>query len=328
MYRGGLARLPDDWLLMETLGDCLRRQSRIDEATEYYDRALGIQPKNSELRLKRLLSLPTIVNSREHIQQVRDKLRIELDQMLEDPPEAVASLQGFAASTFNLPYHGLNDVEFQRDIARLRLLMDPSLEFTADHCRDTAYKRPSGRRLRIGFISRMFYGHTIAKLTAGLMKQLDGSKFAKTVFTFRRLDDPWRYLIKKNADEFVELPGKLTLARAQIAAKELDVLFYPDIGMDMTTYHLAFARLAPVQCVSWGHPVTTGIPAVDYFISSESLEPADADGHYTEKLVRLKHLPTYYYNPEVSSEGVSRAAEVERGRQHLSLSPKLVQNSP
>ncbi len=41
----------------------------------------------------------------------------------------------------------------------------------------------------------------------------------------------------------------------------LDILFYPDLGMTPLTYFLAFARLAPVQCVSWGHPVTTGIPA-------------------------------------------------------------------
>ena len=45
---------------------------------------------------------------------------------------------------------------------------------------------------------------------------------------------------------------------------------YTDIGMDPVTYSLAFSRLAPVQCVTWGHPVTTGIETIDYFLSSES----------------------------------------------------------
>jgi protein O-GlcNAc transferase len=67
--------------------------------------------------------------------------------------------------------------------------------------------------------------------------------------------------------------------------------------MDPTTYTLAFSRLAPVQCVTWGHPVTTGIPTVDYFLSSELIEPEWAEEHYTEKLVRLKTLPFYYYRP-------------------------------
>ena len=65
------------------------------------------------------------------------------------------------------------------------------------------------------------------------------------------------------------------------------------------SYALAFSRLAPVQCVTWGHPVTTGIPTLDYFISSDLLEADGAEDHYTERLVRLKTLPIYYYRPEV-----------------------------
>ena len=46
-----------------------------------------------------------------------------------------------------------------------------------------------------------------------------------------------------------------------------------------------------------GHPVTTGVDTMDYFISSEDLETADSEQHYTEKLVRLKIPPIYYYRP-------------------------------
>src|SRR3546814_8369575 len=67
----------------------------------------------------------------------------------------------------------------------------------------------------------------------------------------------------------------------------LDLLLYTDIGMNAFSYFLAFARLAPVQCVTWGHPDTTGIPALDYFISNDLAEPEDAESHYSERLVRL-----------------------------------------
>ena len=97
--------------------------------------------------------------------------------------------------------------------------------------------------------------------------------------------------IGQSAERAERLSGALDVARRQIAAAELDIVFYPDIGMEALTYFLAFARLAPVQCVTWGHPVTTGIPALDYFVSSELLEPDGAEAHYAERLVRLPRLP-------------------------------------
>jgi predicted O-linked N-acetylglucosamine transferase (SPINDLY family) len=57
--------------------------------------------------------------------------------------------------------------------------------------------------------------------------------------------------------------------------------------MDPVTGALAAMRLAPLQITSWGHPVTSGLPTIDWFLSAELLEAPDADGHYREKLVRL-----------------------------------------
>jgi predicted O-linked N-acetylglucosamine transferase (SPINDLY family) len=48
--------------------------------------------------------------------------------------------------------------------------------------------------------------------------------------------------------------------------------------------------LAPVQIVSWGHPDTSGLPTLDYYVSAECFEPADAQSEYCEQLVRLPHL--------------------------------------
>ena len=102
------------------------------------------------------------------------------------------------------------------------------------------------------------------------------------------------------------LPKELKKARQEIASHSLDVLFYLDIGMDQLTYFLAFSRLAPVQCVTWGHPVTTGIPNVDYFISSEKAELPDAQNNYSEELVLPGNLTTYYYRPQLPDEPKSR----------------------
>jgi predicted O-linked N-acetylglucosamine transferase (SPINDLY family) len=63
------------------------------------------------------------------------------------------------------------------------------------------------------------------------------------------------------------------------------------------TYFLAFARLAPVQAVTWGHPVTTGIANIDYFVSSAPAEPAGAVRHYGERLIELPVMSNSYARP-------------------------------
>lgn len=65
--------------------------------------------------------------------------------------------------------------------------------------------------------------------------------------------------------------------------------------MDFFTYLLAFSRLAPIQCVTWGHPMTTAIKNIDYFFSSVALEPENPKNNYIETLICLENLSPYYY---------------------------------
>jgi glycosyltransferase involved in cell wall biosynthesis len=69
--------------------------------------------------------------------------------------------------------------------------------------------------------------------------------------------------------EFVRLEKSVLSNRHVVRSRSIDVLVYLDIGMDPANLLWAAARLAPVQAVAWGHPSTTGLPHVDYFISSE-----------------------------------------------------------
>ena len=85
------------------------------------------------------------------------------------------------------------------------------------------------------------------------------------------------------------------------------VLIFPEIGMDKVSAQLAAQRLAAVQCCSWGHPVTSGFPTIDYFISSDLMEPAGATAHYSEQLIRLPNLSIYYEPGDVPPISVDRA---------------------
>ncbi len=83
-------------------------------------------------------------------------------------------------------------------------------------------------------------------------------------------------------------------------------LIYPGLLMDTHSLQLAAQRLAPVQMTSWGHPETSGLPTLDYFLSSDLMEAPDAQEHYTETLVRLPNLSIYYEPVNTPPEPVTR----------------------
>ena len=56
-------------------------------------------------------------------------------------------------------------------------------------------------------------------------------------------------------------------------------------------------RLAPVQAVGWGHPVTTGSPVMDYYVTGDWMETPESQPFYSEQLVRLPRTGLCYDPP-------------------------------
>src|SRR6185436_7512242 len=88
----------------------------------------------------------------------------------------------------------------------------------------------------------------------------------------------------------------------QIIADDLDVLVYPEVGMHQDIVALSALRLAPVQCMAWGHPTTSGSTQMDWYLSCEAMEGADAQSHYVERLASLPGLGTRYERPALQGE--------------------------
>src|SRR5207237_6369697 len=132
------------------------------------------------------------------------------------------------------------------------------------------------------------------KLTPGFIEHLDRERFEVVVIDAGAPPGPTGAAIAAAADRAVRIPRRLGPARQHVADLALDLLFFPDIGMDAITSFLAFARMAPVQLTTWGHPMTTGLPSIDWFVSADGLETEGADRFYSERLARLTRLPTCY----------------------------------
>jgi len=295
----------------------------IDKAARYSDLAYSLMPSD-DIKIARALCIAAIQPS---VEAIRDSRRA-YEQGLDAATSAHLKVANIAAAhgmgAFFLAYHGENDCRLQAKAARLLLEAAPDLSMTSPHC--AAPERRRGR-IRIGFISAFLFDHSIGKTTRGLISELDREIFE--VFLLRitpSKSDEVTELMRRAADHAVELDADHAVARDQISALELDILFYQDIGMELTSYLLALSRLAPVQCVSFGHPNTTGIPNMDYFISSDLYEPGDAASHYTEKLFLLEDLATlaYYHRPDPPRDVPDREVFGLHESDHVYLCPQTL----
>jgi predicted O-linked N-acetylglucosamine transferase (SPINDLY family) len=264
------------------------------EAQKLCGDLLEIDPKAMGVRVRKALIIPAIMESNEGITRTREELHAALDDLknysgtIEDPLGQVGS------TNFYLAYHGYNDRELQKKTADIFRQFTPILTYEAPHI---GRRRREGK-IRLGICSRHLSFHTIGILWADLFARLDRDRFEISLFHTQPLAHRIPQSLIQRVDHEFRLPIDMKAAREVIQGQELDILYYPDLGMEPLTYFLAFNRLAPVQCTTWGHPLTTGISTIDYFVSSKELELPHAQDHYTEELVKLDTLNTYYLRPE------------------------------
>lgn len=293
-YQQALQRSPDCARTWQNLGNALKEQGDVNAAREAYERALSLGSDDA-LEIRLALLLPPIYAHQNELNGWRQRYQASLTKLKQRPLQVSDPVAAINATNFYLPYQGLADGALQQELAQLYLHACPDLAFTAPHVGQYHQRRP----LRLGFISHHLRNHTIGKLMRGLIKQLAACpEFELMIFFAGPTQDPLANEIRQSVPHTIELPYQWQPARDQICQAQPDILFYPDLGMEPLTYFLAFSRLATLQCTTWGHPLTSGIPAMDVFFSSHSLEtPASLD-QYTEQLLLLQHLLPCYAQPQ------------------------------
>jgi predicted O-linked N-acetylglucosamine transferase (SPINDLY family) len=330
-YRESLATHPADAAVLAALGQLLRAERRYDEARSLFERALTLQPGLSTARLglatllleqndlagaramfeqafrqtptlpvylKTHLLLPAIPDSEGEIEELRAAFAAALDEAAQMEGEIGDQDRATVPGWFYLAYHGSDDRPLVERLDSLFTAKGRGLSGTSPHLAGWKPPATSGRRIRVGFVSQFFYSHTNGRLYAGLVAGLDRSRFEVVIIHLPGAqDDNFRAAMDGAADKAIRLPRDLAAQRACLAAEELDVIFFTDIGMGMSSYWLARSRLAPVQATSWGYPVTSGLASIDYFVSSDLIEPQDAEAAYSERLIRLPRLPSFYELP-------------------------------
>jgi protein O-GlcNAc transferase len=305
-YQEALQLGLDDADVYYSLGVALTEQCRNDEALLAFDKALSLNPNYAKARFARCMSqLPIIYQNFSSIQIYRDRYRNELMQLRDTLPldtqqdiEAAADAVG-SNQPFNLPYQGYDDRELQQIYGEL-VCRVMSLRYPQFAHRIAMPPKLSVEPLKVGIVSGYFYLHSNWKIPIqGWVENLDKQRFSLYGYYTGKKKDEETALARLCFKNFIEDIYFFEDLCRIIGNDNLDVLIYPEIGMDPITMKLAALRLAPVQCTSWGQPDTSGLPTIDYYISSDFMELPEADRYYTEELVRLTNL-SVYYEPQIN----------------------------
>ena len=294
------------------LACCLFDENNYAEAHANLERALELDPRNLTAQWLRVQMPLSVVAANEaqraaFLQRWRDGID-GFAQIDWSAPEFAAQPEATltAAANFYLAYLGQPLLAEQaRNGAELR-----RMALAAYGSRGEPAVRPigSGRR-RIAVFSSSLQAHSVSRVWSGALLALDPDEFELAAFYAGDVNDISTQMWRAGASHFESGRRSVAAWIDTLRAFAPDIVIFPDIGMDRFVQAVASLRHAPVQATTWGHPVTSGMAAtIDYFLGADACEPADADSHYTEILVRLPRLGCYLEPPE-TTEGAAPIRE-------------------
>ena len=338
-----LRNIPGHAGLLNNLGILHRRRGELIKAQECLEKALGISPNQPDVLYNlgqtlcannnivsgrkhlRLavdsnphftkafwglhLTLPLIYNCEDQIIEERERWKAGLGEVvgnirLNTQAEIQNALETISELTnFLLPYQGREDLEIQKIygnlISRIATAAFPQ------HTPSANLKPPKRQKPIVVFASSHFRRHTVFNLFSAWIMELPKAEFEVHALSIGQHNK--KEVNKLKAAGVVVHTDCITLKSQimRLSKLEPDVLIYTDIGMDPLTQVLAGLRFAPLQCAAWGHPVTSGMPGIDSFLSSELMEPPKGDNLYSEALVRLPGLSINFERPDVQVEKIS-----------------------
>ena len=113
--------------------------------------------------------------------------------------------------------------------------------------------------------------------------------------------------------------GALSLSSLQ--ANTFNLIYYPDIGMDYEGKFLSNLRIAPIQVMGYGHPVSTFGSKIDYFITGQTVEHPDlAEKNFTERMVLIPGMGVHPVYPSYVPQAGTKP------RWHEETSGKIILN--
>jgi len=288
-------------------------------AIESHQEAINLNPHSTTYRFRYLMAyIPVLATANENIEMLREQFAHQIELLgkwlvvneVNDAHEAVG-----AAQPFYLAYQDKNNKNLLGQYGKLctRLM----LQWQTKNNLLPNLKMPDERsKIKLGIVSAQIRNHSVWNaFVKGWFQQLNQNIFEIHVFYLNCEQDAETTFAKANAKTFEYGDKRIEEWSKLIIEKNIEILIYPELGMDITTPKLASMRLAPVQIAAWGHPETTGLSTMDYYLSAADFENAKSQECYTERLVNLPNLGCYFDSADVP--------DVELDLRKLGINPDL-----
>jgi predicted O-linked N-acetylglucosamine transferase (SPINDLY family) len=279
------------------LGNALMGQGDAKGARAAYLASVGLDGNYVQARWGHVMAqLPAVPLSKSEQAQAPAAFARELDKLrawFRAHPSANGHLAVGAQQPYYLAYIAQNHREVLSNYGSL------CADLMAAWAKRAGMPAPSGsglsKKRRVAIVSAHIHNHSVwHALLRGWVEHLDRGRFELQIFhTGSGRDAETEWARRRVAKLHHGLGGWAEWAQA-IAESRADILIYPEIGMDATTIRLSALRLAPVQLASWGHPLSSGLPTIDGYISAQAFEPPEGAAHYSEKLLTLPRLGCSY----------------------------------
>jgi protein O-GlcNAc transferase len=293
--------LPHNARIWKKAGEIMAAWGHDGPAAQMYQKALALDTLDLEARLGLGLALPLIPDSKAAIQGARERLTAILSQCEEDLNALLDAPvnRGYLPqpSPFFLAYHGEDDRAIQESLSRVQ-----SAFLARAIPQNTSLDKPTSGPKKVGFVSRFFYSSTVAYYFREWVSAIAEAGHAVTLFSLHDESDAVADALRATAT-WCTLAGESLATQAEtIRARGLDLLIYPEVGIDGRTRALAALRLAPRQWMGWGHPVTSGLASIDVALTSDEMEPPKSEASWSETLVRLPGIGTRYRHAGVPND--------------------------
>lgn len=168
------------------------------------------------------------------------------------------------------------------------------------------------KKIRLGYISSDFRQHVCLLFFWTMLTNYNKEKFEVYVFSRSPIEDKYSEYIKSKVDYWFNI-STLHYPKAAkfIYDREIDILV--DLaghsagnGLPILSY-----KPAPVQVCGIGYFATTGLQAVDYFLTDRYLVNDDTQNYFVEKLLVMPHSH-FCYTPLGDMPSVSEGAPCKR----------------
>ena len=301
-YERAIQINPNHTVAYNNLGSTFKELGEHQKAINCYEKVIKIEPDNLTSHWLSMNTFPVIYRDLNEIEYYRKRFENcmkNINKLLEKKSTYTKKqlINAINSSTnFYLHYQGKNDLELQKSYANLIENITKKI-YKEFHVKRK--KNIKSGHIKIGFISSFFRKHTVSKLFKNWVLKLDKKYFEKFVYYVGDKFDSVTNEIKQNVDSFVNDIDVNQIIQ-QISDDNLDIIIYLEIGISTKIQILSSLRLAPTQCNTWGHPVTSGSKNIDYFITGKLMESENSKSHYLEKIITLPDLGIDYDFPLVS----------------------------